>query len=654
MNSNSDSEIAFFSRRRRVPRCGTPTTRPGRLPGSRHCGPPAFSTGLCWLLLPLALACSGGASRDSAGDPDQPGVPGGGDPADPDPGPAPGPDADSDGDGAVARDDCDDRDPSAKPGNPEVDGNHKDDDCDGAADEQIVCGAAGAGQPPSLDAAVAAVPGSSALELCSGIYRVNLVVDKPLILLATPGAQVTLDGGGTNPVIQVVGAGEVTLDGLTIQNGNAEALPGEGPSQGLGGGVRCINSKLILTRSTIRHNRARNGAGVGFDNCAVEVTSNTFESNVASVSGGAMQLVNCSGTAAMNTVEGNQAEVSGAGVAQFAGTVAIQGNLIAQNVTPGVGAGIYHVSSAPLRGNLVTGNTANSGGGIYVVHNAPTVSENTVSNNLAHNDGGGIFLYESKATVAKNQVLQNEAKDDAGGIRGFGSQLLIADNTVRGNRAGDAGGGIKVSHWGSTIVQNLLEDNQSGAFGGGIELDDDYSTLLRNVIRGNRSDHGGGIHGAVILRSFRLEANIVAGNEAFTSGGGLYIENNPDGTVATMTFMTFAGNRSPNFGAFRFANARYRTTNSIFFANESPSMASDAAEWAWNNVFPAESFVDIGALTGASGNISADPLFTSAASHDYSLRPDSPARSAGDPSLSNASNGGRADMGAGGGPEGLR
>jgi nitrous oxidase accessory protein len=76
-----------------------------------------------------------------------------------------------------------------------------------------IAGAAGAA-PFDLPAAIAAAPSGAVIEVPAGTCRGPIVIDKPLVLVAAPGA--ILDGGGEGNVVTIIAPG-VTLRGFTIR-----------------------------------------------------------------------------------------------------------------------------------------------------------------------------------------------------------------------------------------------------------------------------------------------------------------------------------------------------------------------------------------------------------------------------------------------------
>lgn len=179
-------------------------------------------------------------------------------------------------------------------------------------------------------------------------------------------------------VIQITG-GEVALNNLTVQGGDAQA----------GGGVRIENAVVDITDAVIQEN-------FGF-------------------TGGGGLLINSGGDVRLHRVSVRDNEATGA----FGGGIWNQGTLwvyeseITDNHSNRVG-GIRNSGNLNLRNVTVSGNYVHSPdagvGGIsqigFAVLNNVTVTDNTGSgNNAGSFRGGGIQITEGATTVIKNSVI---------------------------------------------------------------------------------------------------------------------------------------------------------------------------------------------------------------------------------------------------------
>jgi pectin methylesterase-like acyl-CoA thioesterase len=173
-------------------------------------------------------------------------------------------------------------------------------------------------------------------------------------------SKVILDGKEIKRVLFIYLTGnDVTLEGLTIQNGNVAASSGAGIFvQG--------NGRLILKNCIIKNNKSRTGTGGGITNNGANlIVENTKLFGNRADRGGAFSNLCCGGgTTFVNCeISGNQAREGG---------------------------GLYSTGpSITLSDTRVTGNTATDRGGGYaarpgkgelVLKNGSTITNNTPSN----------------------------------------------------------------------------------------------------------------------------------------------------------------------------------------------------------------------------------------------------------------------------------
>ena len=148
----------------------------------------------------------------------------------------------------------------------------------------------------------------------------------------TDGAGLTVDGGrsgvtisgaGQVRVFEVAGGATLTLERLTIADGNG--------APGSGGGVLNLGN-LRVTRSTLSGNVAPSGGAIANSGSA-EVTSSTLSDNTASGSGGAVH--NQGSLRVTGSTLADNGAASGDGIHSGAGGSATLRNTIVANSPPG-------------------------------------------------------------------------------------------------------------------------------------------------------------------------------------------------------------------------------------------------------------------------------------------------------------------------------
>ena len=162
----------------------------------------------------------------------------------------------------------------------------------------------------NFDAALAAVQGSGGGTItfaCGGtiFFSGQKTISSDVTIVG--GGSVTFDGQGATRLFRVNLGASLSLDGLTLQNGNAGAFEGgailnnlgsldirastfSGNNAGQSGGaIFSTASTLTVRDSTFSGNNADNTGGAIFHaNGVATVTNSTFTGNVASSGGGAL------------------------------------------------------------------------------------------------------------------------------------------------------------------------------------------------------------------------------------------------------------------------------------------------------------------------------------------------------------------------------
>ncbi|HET9212178.1 MAG TPA: choice-of-anchor Q domain-containing protein [Thermoanaerobaculia bacterium] len=248
---------------------------------------------------------------------------------------------------------------------------------------------------------------------------------------------------------------DVTISGLTIQNGNSFA----------GGGIADLGENLTLDQVTVQNSQAYLGGGVALAESEggargnLTLLSTTITGNQAFVGGGVYFSTNNAPTLIQDSViSDNEAIYVGGGIALYspAYDVTIERSTISGNSASYRGGGIYlydtdNGAGLTLRQSTLSGNSAGSGGGAYFYGpDGPVVVENsTISGNHAtYGVGGGLsFYFPDTVTIRNSTIANNDAVSDGGGVYFYYSEStitvvnsIIAGNTVSGGGNPDLGG----------------------------------------------------------------------------------------------------------------------------------------------------------------------------------------------------------------------
>ena len=311
------------------------------------------------------------------------------------------------------------------------------------------------------------------------------------------------NAGATDGVFNILNGAAVTINGVTIQNGN---------NTNSGGGIRVEGATTWVTvnNSLINNNRsALSGGGIYLATAgdALNITNSTISNNNAGVGGGgiwsdANVTINITNSIINgNTVSSSQANTLGGGIGSTGpgSTFTIDQSTISNNsassTAPGAvgsGGGIFNMSgSFSVRNSMVMGNTANIYAAIAnlatIAAAIMTVTNTTVSNNMATGNAffaaqGIIFNGTSSGSPATTDINASTIYNNiVFGSNGFGgiyakggglgqSWITLTDTTVTGNSAHDAaalyafGSNAKITVDWSTIVSNSAVGNGGNAY----------------------------------------------------------------------------------------------------------------------------------------------------------------------------------------------
>ncbi|MEI8129991.1 MAG: right-handed parallel beta-helix repeat-containing protein [bacterium] len=365
-----------------------------------------------------------------------------------------------------------------------------------------------------------------------------IVVDKTIQISGLGENLTTLSGGGNSQIFSVTSDGNLSLNNLTIADGNG----GSGDA-----GAIDVVGPITTDFVTFRNNIAPNGeGGAVYGECdvvgrTIAFTNTMFEGNFA-LTGGA--VYNCGTTSDLNMLT----TANDIFVNNYAST--------------GSGGAIYTMNSSlgVTSSLLISNSSGNEGGAVYVtatsVEPVITVSNSELINNWSYNGGGGlsnglsalVHIHLTGGTIFRGNV----AEHNPGGAFNLNSAYLdeISNVTFTGNQSSTSYGGA-ASLFGllnTAVVFDAVhfDSNFSSSVGGGLLIYTSANVTMQNgtEFTGNNSGNNTPAGAAYI------HANSLAiANAEFTyntswgeSGGALFVDNTP----YTIDQSTFTGNKSVN------------------------------------------------------------------------------------------------------------
>jgi hypothetical protein len=254
----------------------------------------------------------------------------------------------------------------------------------------------GTGTPGSCDdnALNAALAGGGLVTFNCGAAPYAIIVSEKTISADTQidgGGLISLSGNDANRIFTVNSGITLTLNNITLINGNAAS----GDGGAFGGAIHSDGGTLTITESTFESNNAGGGNTGGFggaifiDNGTLTVSNSTFSNS------------NTGGTGLTGFGSGG----FGGAINSEDSSVAISNSTFSSNNTGGTDSGGFGgaifsndgtltITHSTLNGNNSDGGTSGFGGAIYGsgASPSPTISATIMSNNIAGTGANCTYL----------------------------------------------------------------------------------------------------------------------------------------------------------------------------------------------------------------------------------------------------------------------
>jgi CSLREA domain-containing protein len=277
------------------------------------------------------------------------------------------------------------------------------------------------------DAGAETITFNSTVFAAPGPYTTNLTGALPDLstdmTIAGPGAKVLTvrrDTGGDYRIF-FIPSGNVTIDGLTMRNGNGGLNAGgginnlssgtvnvtnstiSGNSAVTGGGIATIGTTLNVSNTTISGNLSPSGGGIYAGLGTVNITNSTISGNAAASDGGGVlsgaTLTISNSTIAFNRADSdNNASGTGGGIFRSSGTVTLRNTIVGQNFKGlTFDGGVQQVETATVVGTITPTGAGNAK--VTVTAAGMTNSPKIVNVAVANNDTASVVAGKMRAAL---------------------------------------------------------------------------------------------------------------------------------------------------------------------------------------------------------------------------------------------------------------
>jgi predicted outer membrane repeat protein len=344
--------------------------------------------------------------------------------------------------------------------------------------------------------------------------------DRAITITARPGTRVlTIDGGN------------VTLDGLTIENGTNFRT----------GGISISASATVdINNSYFVGNRATEGGGAIQNLGILNVTNSTFADNTGGRAGAILN--NGTLTVTDSVLNGNDATIDGGAILNYK-TLEVANSIFEFNTTVGSGGAISNIGITDVIDSTFRGNVANDGGGIanFASGSTLTLRNSTFTENVANTTGGGISnRFGASSNIITATFVENTATTFGGGIYSGGGNFAdpnfadsddpgtsitnVTHSTFLRNAAASSGGGIYNKSGAFNLINSIVLGNTVGGnvvgnvalaqalTGLGGQTASDVFATLDGVV-GVLADNGGAVQ-TITLKADPLNPALDAGNDS--------------------------------------------------------------------------------------------------------------------------------------------
>lgn len=377
----------------------------------------------------------------------------------------------------------------------------------------------------------------------------------------------------------VIPASGSTLDGFTIENGNASENFSD--DRGLGGALWAERIAFSVRNCTFSTNYAnQNGGAVFLNDVNATFTSCTFSSNTtgSTGSGGALDANNSHLTFASCTFASNVSQLEGGAInSQNSALIFSYSSFTSNQNASANGGGALNISGGTLS-DLNGTYTANScapgsgGGAIQWAGIDANFTGTTFSvNQSASYRGGAIIATTGTLRFSKCTFSGNTSGARGGAVRGESVVLSFSNSNFTSNESAINGGALSVKNAILTLTGNTFTSNKSEYHGGALDAKDSNSTTTNCHFTSNLTGNNGKGGAVAVENGFWNDSGSFFTSNISVWQGGAVSWKNAAGSMVGSTFTANSNTTYNGGGALHLESTMPTISNCFFLGNEAES-----------------------------------------------------------------------------------
>ena len=326
------------------------------------------------------------------------------------------------------------------------------------------------------------------LNLAAGTYRESVTLNKILLIQGEGREQTVLKGELKGSLLQIGKGAKVTLNDLTITDGNGQICTGD---ERTCGGAIYNEGVLTINRVDFTRNRANWAGGAIYNENELTVNQSRFTQNSATWAGGIYNL----GDLTVHESEFRQNDgTRGGGIYNWEADATVFGSTFHENQAS-YGGGIYNLGTLNIEGSEFHHNRTTWGGGLYNSAGEVTIERSLFRENEAtghpYSFGGGLYNWAGTLSVRESSIMSNTTTNSGGGINSFFGNLRVEQSTISHNHVTELDGGAINGSGVVEVINSTLSGNRVNNEGGAIWYYEGTLTLNHVTISNNYAPNGG-------------------------------------------------------------------------------------------------------------------------------------------------------------------